>query len=112
MKPITAYTDRELLELCAAYCGVAVVPYKNRWNESYPLGWNPLTDAGDRERMCDELRITVAHWGNDVRAFELGPDFRHSEKFSAHNNSRITAANYAAVRLVATMQLAKQEVLK
>ena len=122
MKPITDYTDKELLELAAAYCGKKTKAIVEDQNDQF-IGlhvsgkrgvWNPLTDAGDRARMCDELGIDITHYIVDsiVDAYSGSEEVACAESYLDHGNNRTIAANYAAVRLVATMQLAKQEVLK
>lgn len=120
MKPITNYTDCELLKLTAVYCGKKTKAIVEDQNDQF-IGlhvsgkrgvWNPLTDAGDRARMCDELHISVLHWlphMGIVTAEDSYEDMQRDEYYANHNNSRTTAANYAAVRLVAMMQLAKQD---
>lgn len=50
-------TDKELLTMAAKAAGIDVVPCTNGWDESYPLGWNPLADDGDAMRLAVKLRI-------------------------------------------------------
>lgn len=111
MTDITTLSDRELLELAAAYCKIAVVPCENGWNESYPLGWNPLTDAGDRARACDEHGIAVIPWGSCVIAKvqnQSGKGYVFREEAYSLLPNRTTAANYAATRLMAIVQIEKE----
>ena len=111
MKPITEYSDKELLELTAD----AVIHSSWKGNQAFKSGflssWNPLTDAGDRARMCDELQLDMLHCKStgEITVSSSKPTKWHRERYSDHNNSRTTAANYAAVRLVAKMELQKRE---
>lgn len=113
MKPTTELNDRELLELAAEYCGYEYRPQNGCIVvDGLPCKWNPLTDAGDRARMCDDLLIAVVHWDEHmgiVSAENVEENTQRNEYYSDHNNNRTAAANYAAVMMVAMMQLAKQE---
>ena len=111
MKPIADYIDREMLELAAAYCGYEYRPQNGCIVvDGLPCKWNPITDAGDRARMCDELQLDMLHCQStgEVTVSSSKPTKWHRERYSDHNGSRTTTANYAAVRLVAKIELAKR----
>lgn len=55
-------TDRELLGLAAKAAGLENEPCPNGWEETYPLGWNPLEDDGDAFRLAVSLKISFDTW--------------------------------------------------
>ena len=120
MTDITTLSDRELLELAAKFCGIPGEYFG--WEVTGEVGiwdqeidgylWNPLQNAGDRARACDEHGIAVIPWGTCVIAKVQNQSGKgyvfHEEVYSFHPN-RTVAANYAATRLMAKMQLAKEK---
>ncbi|WP_286898827.1 hypothetical protein [Achromobacter sp. UBA2119] len=69
-------SDRELLELAAKAAGYSDFTYCELCGGSPALYlkeahlgiWAPLTDDGDALRLAVKLRISVAHWKEDVSA--------------------------------------------
>ena len=119
MTDITTLSDRDLLILAAKFCnyeihrGIIDDFLVRKVRDSLFVKWNPLTDAGDRARACDEHYINV-HIGRysayvDHYPLEGGKKAEWQEMHTKHNNNRTVAANYAATRLMAMMQLEKEK---
>ena len=119
MTDITTLSDRELLELTAKFCGIPGEYFG--WEVTGEVGiwdqeidgylWNPLQNAGDRARACDEYMISIIHETRLKRVYVVVSEdiigFEVFEDYSDHKN-RTIAANYAATRLMAMMQLQKR----
>ena len=116
MTDITTLPDRDLLEYAAKFCGKKVIGIGDYGlTIDLPKGraeiFNPLTDAGDRARMCDENAIDIEH-DTDIGfviAWHDGKSRSHSERYADYTNNRTLAANYAATRLAAKLWMERQE---
>ena len=119
MTGITTLSDRELLELAAKFCGYEQVSSIIHPKNGIRVGcsgklfwWNSLTDPGDRARACDEHGIAVIPWGTCVIAKvqnQSGKGYVFREEAYSLLPNRTIAANYAATRLMAMMQLQKEK---
>lgn len=121
MTDITTLSDRELLELAAKFCGIPGEYFG--WEVTGEIGiwdqeidgylWNPLQNAGDRARACDEhyINVHIGRYSAYVDHYPLGEGKKAEwqEMLTKHNNNRTIAANYAATRLMAMMQLQKEK---
>lgn len=81
-------TDRELLEFAAKAAGMEVEPSPNGWEETYPMGWNPLQDDGDALRLAVKLGI----FSLEILPEEISAAFFNNDPYAATRRAIVRVA--------------------